>query len=145
MVLATLAEHSLPFTFALVMVKLAQVLAADKALSGLRLSRTSAAYKMVHGLGYTFSERIFNNSQKYQFSITPVVLCEAVRRGWKQECDKTIVQLFLMLMVIVVTIFTMLQRFLQLLSATILKSCSVTCMQIINGPQTRLANIQINL
>lgn len=61
MVLGTLAEHSLPFTFAPVMVKLAQALAADKvALSGLRLSRTSAAYKMVHGLGYTFSERIFN-------------------------------------------------------------------------------------
>lgn len=52
------------------MVKLAQTLAADKvALSGLRLSRTSAAYKMVHGLGYTFSEKIFNNSQKYPFSI----------------------------------------------------------------------------
>lgn len=70
MVLGTLAEHSLHFTFAPVMVKLAQALAADKvALSGLRLSCTSAAYKMVHGLGNTFSERIFSNTQKYPFSI----------------------------------------------------------------------------
>ena len=70
MVLATLAEHSLPFTFAPVMVNLAQVLAEDKvALSGLKLSRTSAVYKMVHGLGFTFSERIFCNTQKYPFSI----------------------------------------------------------------------------
>lgn len=38
MVLATLAEYSLPFTFAPVMVNLAQVLAEDKvALSGLKL------------------------------------------------------------------------------------------------------------
>lgn len=43
MVLATLAEHSLPFTFAPVMVKLAQALASDKiALSGVKLSRKTA-------------------------------------------------------------------------------------------------------
>ena len=52
MVLATLAEHSLPLTFAPVMVNQAQALAEDKvAQSGLKLSRTSAAYKMMHGLG----------------------------------------------------------------------------------------------
>ena len=50
MVLATLAKHSLPFTFAPVMVNKAQALAEDKvALSGLKLSLTT--YKMVHGLG----------------------------------------------------------------------------------------------
>jgi len=82
MVLATLAEHSLPFTFAPVMVKLAQALASDKvALSGLKLSRTSAAYKMVHGLGFTFSQRIFSNLRKYPFSIN---LDESTTNGNKK-------------------------------------------------------------
>lgn len=82
MVLATLAEHSLPFTFAPVMVKLAQTLATDKvALSGLKLSRTAAAYKMVHGLGFTFSERIFSNTRKYPFSIN---LDESTNNGGKK-------------------------------------------------------------
>ncbi|TNN38083.1 hypothetical protein EYF80_051751 [Liparis tanakae] len=80
MVLATLAEHSLPF--APVMVKLAQALASDKvALSGLKLSRTSAAYKMVHGLGFTFSQRIFSNLRKYPFSIN---LDESTTNGNKK-------------------------------------------------------------
>ncbi|XP_073727804.1 uncharacterized protein [Misgurnus anguillicaudatus] len=82
MVLATLAEHSLPFTFAPVMVKLAQTLAADKvALSGLKLSRTAAAYKVVHGLRFTFSERIFSNTRKYPFSIN---LDESATNGDKK-------------------------------------------------------------
>ncbi|KAL0978791.1 hypothetical protein UPYG_G00175240 [Umbra pygmaea] len=82
MVLATLAEHSLPFTFAPVIVKLAQTLATDKvALSGLKLSRTAAAYKMVHGLGFTFSERIFSNTRKYPFSIN---LDESTNNGGKK-------------------------------------------------------------
>lgn len=82
MVLATLAEHSLPFKFAPVMVNLSQALALDKvALSTLKLSRTSAAYKMVHGLGFTFSERIIANTQRYPFSIN---LDESTTNGNKK-------------------------------------------------------------
>lgn len=52
MVLTTLAEHTLPFTFAPVMVKLAQTLATDKvALSGLKLSRTAAAWIGIYIFG----------------------------------------------------------------------------------------------
>ncbi|XP_055031854.2 uncharacterized protein [Misgurnus anguillicaudatus] len=70
MVLGTLAEHSLPFTMAPVIVELAQTLAKDKvALSGMKLSRTSAKYKMVHGLGKTFSDRILSNTGKLPFSL----------------------------------------------------------------------------
>lgn len=70
MVLASLAEHSLPFTMAPVIVDLAQTLAEDKvALSRMKLSRTTAKYKMVQGLGKTFSERIFGNTAKGPFSI----------------------------------------------------------------------------
>lgn len=70
MILASLAEHSLPFTMTPVIVDLEQTLAADKvALSRVKLSRTSASYKMIHGLGKTLSERIFSNTSKLPFSI----------------------------------------------------------------------------
>ena len=70
MVLGVLAEHSLPFTMAPVLVELAQTLALDKvALNSMKLSRTAATYKMVHGLGRTFSERTFSNLRKYPFSL----------------------------------------------------------------------------
>lgn len=52
MVLGTLAEHSVSFSMAPVIVELAQTLALDKpALQGMKLLRTAASYKMVHGLG----------------------------------------------------------------------------------------------
>lgn len=52
MVLGTLAEHSIPFSKAPVIVELAQILSLDKpALQGMKLSRTAASYKMIHGLG----------------------------------------------------------------------------------------------
>lgn len=52
MVLGVIAEHSLPFAIAPVIVELAQTLALDKVgLQGMKLSRTAASYKMVHGLG----------------------------------------------------------------------------------------------
>lgn len=52
MVLGTLAEHSVSFSMAPVIVELAQTLALDKpALQGIKLLRTAASYKMVHGLG----------------------------------------------------------------------------------------------
>ena len=65
-----IAEHSLPFAIAPVIVELAQSLALDKvALQGIKLSRTAAAYKMVHGLGRTFSERTFSNLRRFPFSL----------------------------------------------------------------------------
>ncbi|CAL8363093.1 unnamed protein product [Boreogadus saida] len=70
MVLGTLAEHSLPFIMAPVIVNLARKLAEDKvALSRMKLSRTTAQYKMVHGLGKTFSDRILRNTGKLPFSV----------------------------------------------------------------------------
>ncbi|KAJ4940452.1 hypothetical protein JOQ06_026755 [Pogonophryne albipinna] len=70
MVLAVIAEHSLPLSTAPVLVELSQQLAADKiALSRMKLSRTAASYKMVHGLGHTFSERTLSNLRKYPFSL----------------------------------------------------------------------------
>lgn len=52
MVLGTLVEHSVSFSMAPVIVELAQTLALDKpALQGMKLLRTAASYKMVHGLG----------------------------------------------------------------------------------------------
>lgn len=69
MVLGTLAEHSLPFTMAPVIVNLAQTLAEDKVALSRMLSRTSAKYKMVHGLGKTFSDRILSNTGKLPFSL----------------------------------------------------------------------------
>ncbi|KAI4815110.1 hypothetical protein KUCAC02_005273 [Chaenocephalus aceratus] len=53
MVLGTLVEHSIPFSRAPVIVELAQTLSLDKpALQGMKLSRTTASYKMIHGLVY---------------------------------------------------------------------------------------------
>lgn len=48
------------------LVELARNLTTDKvALSGMKLSRTAATYKMVYGLGWTFSERTFANIRKW--------------------------------------------------------------------------------
>lgn len=70
MVLATIAEHSLPLSAAPVIVELAQTLALDKpALGGIKLSRTAASYKMVQGLGHTFSERTFESTRTSLFSV----------------------------------------------------------------------------
>ncbi|XP_034058946.1 uncharacterized protein LOC117537731 isoform X2 [Gymnodraco acuticeps] len=70
MVLGTLAEHSIPFSMAPVIVELAQTLSLDKpALQGMKLSRTTASYKMIHGLGRTYSERTFSNMKIFPFSL----------------------------------------------------------------------------
>lgn len=70
MVLGTIAEHSLPLSIAPVIRELAETLALDKpALAGMKLSRTAASYKMVQGLGHTFSERTFESIQSSPFSI----------------------------------------------------------------------------
>lgn len=68
--LGVLAGRSLPFCIAPVIVELAQTLAKDKvALQGMKLSRTAAAYKMVHGLGRTYSERTFSYLRSRPFSL----------------------------------------------------------------------------
>ena len=70
MVLSTIAEHSLPLSLAPVLVELSRALAQDKAaLDGVQLSRTSASYKMVHGLGLTVAERIFANMKEFPYSL----------------------------------------------------------------------------
>ena len=70
MVLAVIAEHSLPLKMAPVLVELSQCLAADKAaLSQLKSSRTAASYKMVYGLGHSFSEKTFAYLRQYPFSL----------------------------------------------------------------------------
>lgn len=59
-----------PLSAADVIVELARTLALDKpALGGTKLSRTSASYKMVQGLGHTFSERTFESIRSNPFSI----------------------------------------------------------------------------
>ncbi|TKS69503.1 hypothetical protein D9C73_003568 [Collichthys lucidus] len=70
MVLGVLAERSLPFSIAPVIVELAQTLALDKeALQGMKLSRTAAAYKMVYGLGRTYSDRTLSYMRSRPFSL----------------------------------------------------------------------------
>ncbi|CAL8275198.1 unnamed protein product [Boreogadus saida] len=65
-----------------VIVNLARMLAEDKvAPSRMKLSRTSAQYKMVHGLGKTFSDRILSNTGKLPFSVN---LDEATSRSDKK-------------------------------------------------------------
>nr|XP_055069280.1 uncharacterized protein LOC129450264 [Misgurnus anguillicaudatus] len=69
-VLAVIAEHSLPLTMAPVLVELSQCLAADKAaLSQIKVSRTAASYKIVYGMGRTFAEKTFSNLRRYPFSL----------------------------------------------------------------------------
>ncbi|KAI4810160.1 hypothetical protein KUCAC02_019006 [Chaenocephalus aceratus] len=53
-----------------VIVELAQTLSLDKpALQEMKLSRTAASYKMIHGLGRTYSERTFSNMKIFPFSL----------------------------------------------------------------------------
>ena len=55
LVLGVLAEHSVPMTFAPVLIEAAKELAKDpKALSQLSMDRTSAGYKMKYGMNKTF-------------------------------------------------------------------------------------------
>ncbi|XP_057702842.1 oocyte zinc finger protein XlCOF6-like [Corythoichthys intestinalis] len=70
MVLGTLAEHSIPFSMAPVIVELAQTLSLDKpALQGMKLSQTAGSYKMIHGLDYAgnVTEKTFSN-MRFSFS-----------------------------------------------------------------------------
>jgi len=70
LVLATLAENSLPFSMAPVLINLAKDLAKDpQALSKLSIDRTSASYKTKHGLAKTFQDSTIRNIQQTFFSL----------------------------------------------------------------------------
>ena len=69
-VLGVLAEHSLPFSLAPVMVDMSKALSKDrKALNQVKLERWTASYKMTHGLARTFHEETVENLKKYAFSL----------------------------------------------------------------------------
>ena len=70
--LAFAAEHSSTFPFTLVpdVVQLAKNLANDKkALDQVKLSRTTASYKVVHGIGKFFQTTTIEKLKKYPFSL----------------------------------------------------------------------------
>lgn len=70
MVLGVVAEYSLPLSMAPVLVNLSRALAQDKkALSQIHLTRTTASYKMHHGLAFTVTERLCADLRKYPFSM----------------------------------------------------------------------------
>lgn len=75
MVLGTLAEHSIPFSKAPVIVELAQILSLDKtALQGMKMTRTAASYKMIHGLG------IYIFFLSYYFSVLIYILMNCTHK-----------------------------------------------------------------
>lgn len=70
MVLGVLAEHSMPFSHAPVVIDLAKKLAHDpKALSTLSMDRTSASYKMRFGLGKSMLEDTVEKIRHAKFSL----------------------------------------------------------------------------
>ena len=70
MVLGTIAEHSLNFTMAPVIIKTAKELAKDKAaLDHLSMDRTSASYKMQYGVKRTIMEKILQSIRNTRFSL----------------------------------------------------------------------------
>ncbi len=82
MVLGTVAEYSLPLTMAPVLVDLARALAEDKnALNGIQLSRTTASYKMTHGLAHSLRDRILECIRRYPFSVN---MDEATSNNYKK-------------------------------------------------------------
>ena len=70
MVLAVMAEHSIPLTLAPVIVDLAKTCSTDpQALSGLKLSASSAAYKIRFGLAKTAIMTLSEDLQNTPFSL----------------------------------------------------------------------------
>jgi hypothetical protein len=70
MVLGVLAENSMPFTQAPLLIKLAQELSRDpKALSALSMDRTSSSYKMRFGLGHAMLEDTLQKIRTEKFSL----------------------------------------------------------------------------
>ncbi|XP_060782423.1 uncharacterized protein LOC132889689 [Neoarius graeffei] len=70
MVLDVVAEHNLPLTMAPALIDLAKELAKDKkALDNLSMDRTTASYRIRHGLSKTFLEETINNIRSSPFSL----------------------------------------------------------------------------
>lgn len=70
MILSTMAEHSMPLTFAPVLVELARTCSRDpKALAQVQLSSCSAAYKLKYGLAKTILESLILDLQSTPFSL----------------------------------------------------------------------------
>ena len=70
LVLAVIAENSLPFTMAPVLVNMAKTLALDKhALAGLTMDRTTASYKLRFGLSKTIMNETIKNLNVSKFSL----------------------------------------------------------------------------
>ena len=70
MVLGVIAEHSLPFKMAPVMINLAKELSKDRrALNDLHMDRTSASYKTTYGLAKTLKGETLSDLRRYPFSL----------------------------------------------------------------------------
>ena len=70
LVLAFAAEHDLSLTVVPEIIKLAQELSTDSAaLKHLAMDRTTASYKLTHGLAQTIDELIVNSCQSKLFSL----------------------------------------------------------------------------
>ena len=68
--LGFLAEHSLPFSMAPALTQFTRTLGADrKALSQLKMDRTTASYKMTYGLAKTFDEELSSKLKDTFFSL----------------------------------------------------------------------------
>ena len=68
--MGTISEHSMPFTYAPILVDLAKELASDpKALSQLSLDRRTASYKTTYGMGECYRERLVTNLKTTPFSM----------------------------------------------------------------------------
>ena len=69
-VVSFLAEHTLPFTMAPQVIRLAQELERDhKTLQSLSMDRTITSYKLREGLGETIHGKILRNLQQVFFSM----------------------------------------------------------------------------
>ena len=69
-ILSFCAENALSLSMAPRLANLTKTLAQDaKALNGIKLSRQAAAYKMINGVGKTFSERLYTELQVSHFSL----------------------------------------------------------------------------
>ena len=70
LVLATLAEHTLPFTLGPVIIETAKALSHDpEVLKKLEMKRISVGYKMRYGMGPAFHSKIIENLKSGKFSL----------------------------------------------------------------------------
>nr|XP_026695260.1 uncharacterized protein LOC113475366 [Ciona intestinalis] len=70
MVLAVISENNLPLSIAPVLINLAKELSKDKkVLDNLTMDRTTASYKLTHGLSKTLLDRTLAEIRKCKFSL----------------------------------------------------------------------------